>query len=182
MGRYCDGDAGAVRKLYALVAPRLLHYAMCLVGDRQTAEDALQTTFLKLHHARTAYLRGADPIPWLYTITHRVCLDELRRAKRSHVRLTHDGTQLPEVIADLRGAPDSGEPDAETRELYTLTLAALEQLPPNQREALVLTKLHGRSMIEAATITGSTPGAIKLRAHRAYVTLRKLLGATKESA
>jgi RNA polymerase sigma-70 factor (ECF subfamily) len=57
-----------------------------------------------------------------------------------------------------------------------VTLAALAQLPQNQREALVLTKLHGRSHAEAAAITGTTPSAIKLRAHRAYVALRRILG------
>jgi RNA polymerase sigma-70 factor (ECF subfamily) len=55
-------------------------------------------------------------------------------------------------------------------------MAALDRLPDNQREALILTKIHGRTVAEAAMITGTTPGAIKLRAHRAYVTLRGLLG------
>jgi DNA-directed RNA polymerase specialized sigma24 family protein len=41
---------------------------------------------------------------------------------------------------------------------------------------LILTKVHGRSVADAAMITGSTPGAIKQRAHRAYVTLRQVLG------
>ena len=59
-------------------------------------------------------------------------------------------------------------------------LAALELLPENQRLALLLTKVHGRSTAEAAMIAGTTPGAIKQRAHRAYVTLRGLLKPNKE--
>ena len=78
------------------------------------------------------------------------------------------------------------EPEADVvepgnSELAQAALAALESLPPRQREALVLTKLNGKTIAEAAAIAGTTPGAMKLRAHRAYVTLRKLL-ARKEAA
>ena len=57
-----------------------------------------------------------------------------------------------------------------------ISWADLDSLPQNQREALILAKVHGHSLAEAALITGSTPGAIKLRAHRAYVALRERLG------
>src|SRR5438105_3464431 len=83
MARYCDGDQAAFRALYAAVAGRLLAYARSFVTDRATAEDVLQRAFLKLHGARSTYVRGADPLPWLYTITHRVCLDELRSRQRA---------------------------------------------------------------------------------------------------
>jgi DNA-directed RNA polymerase specialized sigma24 family protein len=60
------------------------------------------------------------------------------------------------------------------------TLAALAQLPHNQREALLLMHVHERSHAEAAVIVGSTAGAIELRAHRACVALRGLLGPREE--
>ena len=182
MGRYCDGEAAGFLALYALVAPRLYGYLRSLVGERAAAEDLLQHTMLKLHEARSAYVRGADPVPWLYAIAHRTALDELRRRARAHVTVTADGELPREPRADLAGDPlaaDAAEVDRagdEARgEATRSALAALEKLPANQREALVLTKLHGRSVAEAAAITGTTPGAIKLRAHRAYVTLRTLL-------
>jgi RNA polymerase sigma-70 factor, ECF subfamily len=181
MGRYCDGDADAFAELYTRVAPRLLGYLMGLIGERAAAEDLLQLTFLKLHEARPAYVRGADPLPWLYTIAHRTFLDEARRRKRARVRLADEGPMPVEERADISGAREGNEPpDGAGSPLAQATLAALSRLPPNQREALVLTKLHGRSHAEAAAITGSTPAAIKLRAHRAYVTLRRILG--KETA
>jgi RNA polymerase sigma-70 factor (ECF subfamily) len=174
MARYCDGDAAAFHAIYAALAPRLLAYLVGLVGERAAAEDLLQQTFLKLHEARAIYVRGADPVPWLYTIAHRTALDELRRRKRARVKLTVDGDAPVEERAELSGAREGeGAVDAG---FSPETLAALEQLPQNQREALILTKVHGRSLREAAAITGSTPGAIKLRAHRAYVALRQLLG------
>jgi RNA polymerase sigma-70 factor, ECF subfamily len=177
MGRYCDGDAAAFDALYELVAPRLLGYLTSLIGERAAAEDLLQLTFMKLHEARAMYVRDADPVPWLYTIAHRTFLDEVRRRKRARVRLTEDGQPAAEERADLSGGRERDEPEPDP-ELAQLTLAALAQLPSSQREALVLTKLHGRSHAEAAAIVGTTPSAIKLRAHRAYVALRRILGRT----
>ena len=82
MQRYCDGDAGAFRELYALLAPRLLGYLVRMARERALAEDLLQQTFLKVHRARAAYVRGADPVPWIYSIAHRTFLDEARRSRR----------------------------------------------------------------------------------------------------
>jgi RNA polymerase sigma-70 factor (ECF subfamily) len=176
MTRYCAGDQAAFHRLYALLAPRILAYLWGLIGEKPTAEDLLQQTFLKVHEARSVYVRGANPIPWIYTIAHRTCLDEMRRRKRSRVRLTRDGTLAgAEPVADVTGVAADSVPAESDGEAAAAAMAALEHLPGNQREALILTKVHGRSHAEAAMITGTTPGAIKLRAHRAYVTLRQLM-------
>lgn len=176
MTQYCDGDASAFRALYALVAPRLLGYLMKMARERAIAEDLLQLTFLKLHRARTAYVRGADPLPWIYSIAHRTFLDEARRVKRAVVRVG-EGDDLPEQQADLRGetAERRDEPRADP-ELVKAALDALAELPAQQREAVVLTKLDGKSVAEAAEIAGTSVGAMKVRAHRGYEALRKVLG------
>jgi RNA polymerase sigma-70 factor (ECF subfamily) len=179
MGRYCDGEAAAFHTIYRRMAGRLLAYLVGLCDDRAAAEDLLQQTFLKIHQARGTYVRGAHPVPWFYTIAHRTCLDELRRRKRTLVRTTADGT-----VPDLRRAALSGESEEEAEarakalsvhERAREALAALQRLPASQRQALLLTKIHGQSVNEAAAIAGTTPGAVKLRAHRAYVTLRERL-------
>jgi RNA polymerase sigma factor (sigma-70 family) len=183
MARYCRGEAAAFHRLYALLAPRIAAYLNGLLGDKAAAEDTLQVTFLKVHEARSTYVIGANPIPWMYTIAHRTCLDELRRRKRSRVRLTQDGTLQAEPAAHLTGVSVEAHRDASDRPDPVATagaLAALDELPENQRMALMLTKVHGRSIAEAAMITGTTPGAIKQRAHRAYVTLRQRLGQTDQ--
>jgi RNA polymerase sigma-70 factor (ECF subfamily) len=148
-----------------------------LLGDRAAAEDVLQLAFMKVHEARSSYVRGANPIPWIYTIAHRSCLDEMRKRRRSRVRLTKDGELGAAPAAHITGVAEEGHlPEHERARSAAAAMAALEHLPDNQRQALILTKVHGRSVAEAAMITGTTPGAIKLRAHRAYVTLRALLG------
>jgi RNA polymerase sigma-70 factor (ECF subfamily) len=180
MQRYQDGDASAFRELYALVAPRLLGYLLKMARSRALADDLLQQTFLKIHRARAAYVRGADPIPWIYSIAHRTFIDEARKKKRAIVNVG-DGETIPEVAAGLDGETvdrrDEGRGDPE---LAKAALDALAQLPDAQREAVVLTKLDGRSVAEAAAIAGTTVGAMKVRAHRGYEALRKLLGGAKK--
>jgi RNA polymerase sigma-70 factor, ECF subfamily len=184
MIRYCDGDAAAFRELYSRVAPRLIAYLQRMSGDRASAEDLVQQTFLKVHRARSAYVRGADPIPWLFAIARRTFLDEARRRRRARVRVPSGDGHLPDMPAAIDGAPlAEGAPPAEQQQtgpdpdLVHAALDALSRLPPAQREALILTKMSGKSIAEAAAITGTTPGAMKLRAHRAYVALRRALAA-----
>ncbi len=174
MQRYCDGDASAFRELYALVAPRLLGYLVKMARTRPLAEDLLQQTFLKVHRARAAYVRGADPLPWIYSIAHRTFIDETRRQKRAIVRVG-DKEELPEVRAGISGEADDRRDEPVDTDSYQAALAALAALPEQQREAVVLTKLDGKSVAEAAEIAGTTVGAMKVRAHRGYEALRKIL-------
>ena len=147
-----------------------------MARTRALADDLLQQSFLKVHRARAAYVRGADPLPWIYSIAHRTFLDEARRRKRAVVRVG-EGDELPEQPADLRGetADRRDEPRADP-ELVKAALDALAELPAQQREAVVLTKLDGKSVAEAAEIAGTSVGAMKVRAHRGYEALRKILG------
>lgn len=177
MARYCDGDASAFRELHARVAPRLVAYLARMSRERALAEDLAQQTFLKVHSARAAYIRGADPVPWMFAIAHRTFLDEVRRRKRSRVEVAKSERGVPEQPAAIDGAPAEAAPVGADPQLVQAALAALDQLPPAQREAVILTKLSGKSIAEAAAITGATPGAVKLRAHRGYLALRKALAA-----
>lgn len=177
MARYCDGDKSAFSELYAHVAPRLSAYLARLTGNRALADDMLQLTFLKVHRARAAYVRGAAPMPWLYAIAHRTFLDEARRQKRSKVVAPKAEDSMPEIRAHISGKPEEAVELPKDQALVRAVMAALQELPQTQREALVLTKLQGKTLAEAAEIVGTTTGAMKLRAHRGYVALRKALAA-----
>jgi len=181
MARYCDGEARAFEELYAGLAPRILGYLKAMVGEQAAAEDLLQLAFMKLHQSRATYVRGANPIPWLYTIAHRTCIDEMRRRKRSRVRLSHDGELPHQPAVDITGTAEV-EGASEDDATMARGLAALASLPDPLRQAVVLIKIHGHSSAEAASIVGTTAGAIKVRAHRGYVALRrKLLGGAAEA-
>lgn len=182
MLRYVEGDAAAFRVLYDALAPRVLGYLVGMARDRARAEDLLQQTFLKVHRARDRYVVGADPVPWVLAIAHRTFLDDHRARGRARVTSTASG-ELPDVAVDLAGqAPGhADEPRADLTQ-HARVLAALGELPDAQRQAVVLTKVDGRSMADAAAIAGTSVGAMKVRAHRGYLALRRLLGAGDREA
>src|SRR5689334_1772165 len=103
MSRYCDGDQAAFRALYDTVAPRLLGHLQRLSGDAALAADLVQVTFLKLHQSRESYLRGADPLPWIFVIARRSLLDAHRQSRRSRLQLGGADVALPDIAAGLRG-------------------------------------------------------------------------------
>lgn len=175
MQRYVEGDATAFEELYTAVGPQVHRYLMRMARDRAAADDLLQITFLKVHRARGSYIRGASPLPWIYAIAHRTFLDEVRRRRRARVRVAASD-HLPEVAADLHGREAATAPEPRDRALMAKIEEALDKLPENQRQAVTLVKIEGKSMAEAAEIAQTTPGAMKLRAHRAYQALRKHLG------
>lgn len=165
MARYVDGDAAAFDALYQGTASKLLGYLLRLTRHRERAEDLLQVTFAKVHRARGSYLRGAPVLPWMIAIARRAFLDERRAAAVRAEDLSRDGT-LPEPLPEPRAVPS---------ELADALEKAIDELPEAYREAIVLTKVTGLSIAEAAEVLGSTPTAVKLRVHRGYNQLREQL-------
>ena len=174
MQRYVSGEPRAFDELYQRVGPPLLRYLTRMAKDRSLAEDLLQLTFLKVHRARAAYVTGAAPMPWLYAIAHRTFLDEARKRKRARVRVAVS-SEMPEQVASLHGRNALDEREPIDAEKLAAVLAALDDLPASQKQAVLLTKIEGRSIAEAAKIAGTSAGAMKLRAHRGYRSLRKRL-------
>jgi RNA polymerase sigma-70 factor (ECF subfamily) len=160
MVQYCEGESGAFEALYASVASPLRSFLRRLSRSDVMAEDLLQQTFLKAHRARGIFERGADPLPWLFTIARRVWLDESRRGRQEKL----DAEAVENARADARLADFGRLADA------------LDHLPEGQRRALTITKLEGKSVAEAAALLGATPAAVKIRTHRAYLALREALG------
>ena len=165
MERYVDGDAEAFEFLYRRVSPNLMGYLLRLTRNRERAEDLLQITFSKIHRARGSFLKGAPVLPWILAIARRSFLDERRSAQVRTEDLSPDGS-LPEPQLEERALP---------AELSDALEIALDRLPETYREAIVLTKITGLSVAEAATVLGSTETAVKLRVHRGYNQLRKEL-------
>jgi RNA polymerase sigma-70 factor (ECF subfamily) len=164
MEAFLDGDALAFERLFRQLSPRVRAVLYSLCGDLQLAEDLTQTVFLKLYRARSGYQRGMLVAPWVFAIARNAFFDHRRRLRRRPEALSSDGV-LPEQFD--QGSPD----DSAERALLQL----LQVLPAPQREALVLLKLRGLTLAEAAGLCGTSPASIKMRAQRAYQRLRQIM-------
>lgn len=172
MARYARGDDAAFGEVYDGLSARLYRYLHRLTKNPSTAEDLLQQTFLRMHHARARFHEGADVVPWAYSIARRAFLDHARRDKR--------WVPAGDLDQEGSGAPPSPLPDAEAilsaLELSGLVEQELREMPPVLREAFLLVREEELSMAQAAESVGVSVAAMKVRAHRAYERLRETLG------
>ena len=177
MERFAAGDDAALADVYDLGAPPVFNFLMGLCRDRQLAEDLTQETFLRIHRARGLFRIGSPVLPWAYTIARRLFLDQVR-ALRTEKVVSPDaqaGDGHSDGVADTAASAPSAEELFADRELSQALETALGRLPEAQASAFRLLKGEGLSVAEVAGILGTTKGAVKLRAHRAYEALRLLL-------
>jgi len=163
MVRYQQADPAAPGVLIGAVSARLLRFFRSQGSSREHAEDLLQETWLRIHRVRHTYRAGEPLLPWVYAIARRVRVDHYRRNRRlaSHEVFMEELPERPAAGTGM-GAP----PDFET---------LVSGLPDAQREVLTMLKVAGLSVEEVARATSSTVGAVKQKAHRAYVKLRAVL-------
>jgi RNA polymerase sigma-70 factor (ECF subfamily) len=172
MERYAAGDDASFEALYDALATRLYGYIRRHVRDHQRSDDLLQETFLRIHKARGTFLIGAAVLPWAFAIARRLVLDEGRRTRRAPRVMDED-----EPAASEPGiSTDGPEHMVAAREVARRFADTLARLPESQRTAFELLKEDGLSLAEAAAVLGVTVTAVKLRAHRAYASLRVALG------
>jgi RNA polymerase sigma-70 factor (ECF subfamily) len=171
MERYAGGDAAAFEELYDALAGRLHAYLRRHVRDAHGCDDLLQETFLRMHKARGTFVTGAAVLPWAFAIARRLVLDRVRRDRRTPGVDDVD----PDPMSPL-GAADRPEQVVEAREVARRLAGALARLPESQRTAFELLKQDGLTLAEAAEVLGVTVTAVKLRAHRAYESIRAALG------
>ncbi|MGH8213537.1 MAG: RNA polymerase sigma factor SigJ [Rhodanobacteraceae bacterium] len=151
--------------LFQQYRPRLFGLAYRMLGTPADAEDVLHDAWLRWNAQDIRTLD--DPEAWLVTVTTRVALDRLRRAKTEREHYT--GPWLPEPAGEI-AAPDSALEHSETLTLSFLLL--LERLSPEERAAFLLHEVFDYSHAEAAAILGIAEDACRQRVHRARARLR----------
>jgi RNA polymerase sigma-70 factor (ECF subfamily) len=125
-----------------------------------------------MHRARGTFVTGAAVLPWAFAIARRLVLDRVRRDRRTPAGVD-DVDPNPMSPA---GGTDRPEQVVEAREVARRLARALARLPESQRTAFELLKQDGLTLVEAAEVLGVTVTAVKLRAHRAYESIRAALG------
>ncbi|HEX5953063.1 MAG TPA: RNA polymerase sigma factor SigJ [Rhodanobacteraceae bacterium] len=147
--------------------PRLFGLAYRMLGVPADAEDVLHDAWLRWQAQDAAALD--DPEAWLVTVTTRIALDRLRRAKTE--REHYSGPWLPEPMGVAASSPDAELESSETLTLSFLLL--LERLSPDERAAFLLHEVFDYSHAEASAILGIEEDACRQRVHRAKTRLRK---------
>src|SRR5437763_11078987 len=128
----------AFETLYRRDVADVYHYALALLRNPADAEDVTQTTFLNAYRAYQSGVEIAKPQNWLIKIAHNVARSRYSRASRRVKEVP-----LDDHVQQL-AVPEEDKPDVHA------VLEALGRLPLNQRAALVMRELEGRSYAEIA--------------------------------
>ena len=160
-----SGPSPALRNELMGSIPNLRAFAMSLCGDAARADDLVQETLLKAWDHLASFQEGTNLKAWLFTILRNLFFSEHRKRRREVEDA--DG----HMSAQLAVHPEQlGHMDLQDFRI------ALQKLPNDQREALILVGAEGFSYEEAAVIADCAVGTIKSRVNRARARLTELLG------
>jgi RNA polymerase sigma factor (sigma-70 family) len=177
-------DNARISALVAAQKPRLQAYVRRQLRDWSEVDDIVQETFLELV---TAY-RLMEPIEhlaaWLMRVARNRIIDRFRSRSRAMLVSAEplpdaDSTDEPAPILDSLLAPEASGPESNYLRgvLADELIAAVEELPPAQREVFIAHELHGRSFRELAAASGTSLNTLLGRKHDAVRHLRARLQA-----
>jgi RNA polymerase sigma-70 factor (ECF subfamily) len=155
-----DGELAAFDALFRRHYEAVRSLCARIAANPGSGDDLAQDTFLRVLRHRTTFRGDARFTTWLYRIARNVCLEHSSRQARDR-RIAE--RWLAETEPSL--TPDRSDDEEQLA-------AAMRSLTPEQREVLVLCRYHDLPFSDVAEILGCTPGAARVRAHRALTALR----------
>lgn len=165
-----QAEYAGFEEAYSAHSSAIHNYALRMLGRPEDAEDLTVIVFEKALRAWGRRPVNTELRPWLFRIATNAAIDELRRRKLIQWRPweTFVGLFHPSQVA-----PDNPERDVLRGETVSLVRAALAELSPRDRAALVLREHQGLSVEEIATALGISHGAAKVALFRARERLRE---------
>ena len=171
LAAYAAGSSDAARQLALRLTPRLLSVASRMLGDRTEAEDVVQEVMLKLWRAAPDWRTGdAKVSTWAYRVASNLCIDRLRRARST------DLDAVPEPPDPTPGAAEGLQQATRVRALED----ALMELPPRQRQAVVLRHIEGLANPEIAAVMDIGVEAVESLTARGKRALSRALAGRRE--
>lgn len=182
MRRTQQGDKAAFSLLYERYSASVLSYLYRMLGNLEDVESIGQEVFLRAFRFAPTYRYPQKFSTWLFTITRNLAINQSRRRKRSPIR---NITEL-----NLEGIDISGDPyqvaaratdNLEKQEEITRVLKALEGLPTDQKEVIVLGIFQDLSYAEMEDITGTKAVTLRSRMFHGLKRLARSIGVAEET-
>jgi RNA polymerase sigma-70 factor, ECF subfamily len=183
MRRTQRGDRQAYAMLYERYSSSVLSYLYRMLGNVEDVESIGQEVFLRAFRFAATYRFPEKFSTWLFTITRNLAINNARRRKRSPVRnVTELNLEGVEISSDPYQVAARATDNVEKQEEIARVLTALEDLPTDQKEVIVLGVFQDLSYAQMEEITGTKAVTLRSRMFHGLRKLAKLLGGDAEAA
>jgi RNA polymerase sigma-70 factor, ECF subfamily len=177
MERLAAGHDRALNDLMERHATAVFRFLCRMLGQEDDANDLAQETFVRVYRSREKFRPGERFSTWLFTIAANLARNQIRwRSRHPNVSLDAESETTDQPLSST--LPTSGNSPSEQAlagERVVAVQAAVQQLPEDLREAIVLCEWEELSVAEAATLLQTTPKAVESRLYRARNVLRERL-------
>ena len=170
--RAIRGDSDAFERLVKPYERKMYALAFRMCGNAEDASDCLQDAMLRIYRGLGSFKGEAAFSTWIYRIQVNVCRDFFRKLKHRRADSLDAITEKGRDPVDTALTPDES---AENADLKRQISNAIQQLPEDMRETLVLREIQGCSYEEIAQILDINIGTVKSRINRAREKLRNIL-------
>lgn len=176
MVRCAQGSEPAFEVLVDRYQSRVINLITRFIGDSDRARDIAQEVFIRVYRNRERYRKSGKFSTWIFTIAANLAKNEIRRKVRHRRVVSLDEEREFGTLGDT--LPDQGPGPRQTlerRELETMILKAIEELPERYRMALVLRDIEGLSYDEVSNVLGIPGGTVRSRINRARLMVKERL-------
>ncbi len=181
MRRTQNGDRQAFSLLYERYNAPVLSYLYRMLGNAEDVESIGQEVFLRAFRFAPTYKFPAKLSTWLFTITRNLAINHARRRKRSPVRnVTELNLEGHETSGDPYGVASRATDQAEKQEEIARVLTALDELPADQKEVIMMGIFQDMSYAEMEQITKTKAVTLRSRMFHGLKRLTKLSGGGEE--
>jgi RNA polymerase sigma-70 factor, ECF subfamily len=177
MARLAGGHDASLDDLMNRHATAVFHFLFRMLANEEDANDLAQETFVRVFQHRASFKPEARFTTWLYTIAGNLARNHHRwRSRHPNVSLDAPAEATGQSLGEALPASVPSPSDAAAQEERTRVVrAAVETLPPDMREAIVLCEWEDMAVAEAAVVLSTTPKAVESRLYRARNLLREKL-------
>jgi len=175
VARSKTGDIDSFNQLVKRWERPIFALAYRTLGREEDARDVTQETFLRAFRALSGFKGDAKFSSWLYRIALNLCRDWIRKERRAPIVAVPEGVDVEHLAAE-RGPVETVEDLAARAELSREVARAMDYLPSEQRQAIILKEYHGLTFQEIADLMRCPLSTVKTRVYQGLSTLRKQLG------
>ncbi len=161
-----NGEIGKTAVLFDRYHTSIYNYFMKIHRNKMISQDLTQNVFEKIIKYRSSYTDHKNFRSWIFTIARNANIDEHRKKRP---------TDACDDYITLSSKDDNAQVVMEKSEKSKQLMRALDLLPAEEKELIVLTKFEKMKFAQVAEILGMTENAVKVKSHRTIKKLRSIL-------